>query len=87
MRIEDRSSPPLKGQSVGRASDARSGDRKVGQGQRAGPDQVFLSGMATLAGGSPPARIEQLRNDVAEGTYHVPSDQVSRQIVEYYLGA
>lgn len=84
MRIEDFSPQPLKGHSVNRASDAHTG-RKAVQGGSAAGDEVLLSGSATLAAGTPSARLAELHTDVAEGTYHVPSEQVSRNIVEYYL--
>ena len=87
MRIEDFSQSPLKGQPVSRASGTHSAGRTVSRSGDAASDLVALSGMAALVSGSPPARIEQLRNDVAEGTYLVPSDVVSHRIVEYYLGA
>jgi anti-sigma28 factor (negative regulator of flagellin synthesis) len=85
MRIEDLSPRPLKGPSVGRSSDALSTDHKTTRSDTPASDQVSLSGLARLVSGPPAPRVEQLRNEVAAGSYQVPPEQISRGIVEFYL--
>ena len=85
MRIEDSTPSTLRGRSVGRASDASSSYARLAKGRSTGSDEVSLSGLAQLMGGPPAGRIESLRDEVSTGAYHVPADQISQRIVDYYL--
>jgi anti-sigma28 factor (negative regulator of flagellin synthesis) len=51
-------------------------------------DQVALSNLsyALLEFGPQPARLARLHSEVRAGTYHVPSERISRRLVDEMIG-
>jgi anti-sigma28 factor (negative regulator of flagellin synthesis) len=96
LRIDDNFSPShdLRSTAVGRTAEQARTEGRAGEGRVESTDSASLSALSVQLARAleqePPelfARIEQLRNAVANGTYDVPNAVVSASIVDAAVGS
>jgi hypothetical protein len=85
MRIDDLMLQLVKGKDSVRITSSPGRQKAVSTASGTTTDLVSLSGLALLANGADPGRVEELHHQVAGQNYLVPALDVSRSIINFSL--